>query len=753
MATHTFLGSKYLGNLFAGKPHFRVLILGDGGSGKTTFLYMLKLGYKVSTIPTMGFNVETIDRGKASVTFWDVGGCDKIRPLLRHYFENTQALLFFHDVSLAQSEMDQSFDWLVSHVNDFLRLEDKHVHVFAVLTKQDLLPDDKREEIVKRESNRVEAWLLGKSISGEINYKVFDTLGFNVLEDRFIWNIYDEMTAIMVGKTQATAPSTIEASNTQKRPTKAELIQRIKQDRKEDIGSAEAFWTAFTSAKLQTWNHRNHLRAGYIILLHCLRRFESVYEAADLFMEHLERLRESEPNRFRNTAHRTMTIFWLYQLRTAILSYKAAKELSTLPSSEDFPAVVLHAPELMDGQLWSDYYTKDILFTPAAKENWVLPNLQPVLSNPALRSLASQAPTNSTETQMDKVQDRLIVFALSVVKRYISTGTRRGLVVKEALWSLQSTTMRQRSQGKPIPSYSETQAYFWIQIVDAACATLRNASISQSSPSSSTLFDEKTQTFTMPSLERINVQTLTALFDVDASLWRKYYSPTLWNSMEARMQFQNPDITPLPNIIPVPSSTSLDNAVRSWLSTPISTLPGLEDLQFQAKLISKEAELIETPFSNTISSHAQLLFNIYARVLTTYTQKTNGRPNTSSLSAAITELNGPAVKGVTSKTFWVQQVLTAYLHGQRDQTNSAPIIPKVAAHESLDNDTTILLEEFQRFLLSNTHLAYADLPFRYYSPEVWHSWDAENGTAAPDRRPMPRFWEDVRDWDLKDDMW
>ncbi len=31
------------------------------------------------------------------ITVWDVGGCDKIRPLWRHYFQNTQGLVFFVD--------------------------------------------------------------------------------------------------------------------------------------------------------------------------------------------------------------------------------------------------------------------------------------------------------------------------------------------------------------------------------------------------------------------------------------------------------------------------------------------------------------------------------------------------------------------------------------------------------------------------------------------------------------------------------
>ena len=60
-------------------------------AGKTTILYKCKLNETVSTIPTIGFNVETVSPCKGiNFTVWDVGGQDKIRPLWRHYYENTQ---------------------------------------------------------------------------------------------------------------------------------------------------------------------------------------------------------------------------------------------------------------------------------------------------------------------------------------------------------------------------------------------------------------------------------------------------------------------------------------------------------------------------------------------------------------------------------------------------------------------------------------------------------------------------------------
>jgi len=47
-----------------------------------------------------GFNVETVEYKNISFTVWDVGGQDKIRPLWRHYFQNTQGQLspLFHKI-------------------------------------------------------------------------------------------------------------------------------------------------------------------------------------------------------------------------------------------------------------------------------------------------------------------------------------------------------------------------------------------------------------------------------------------------------------------------------------------------------------------------------------------------------------------------------------------------------------------------------------------------------------------------------
>lgn len=48
-------------------------MLGLDAAGKTTILYKLKLGEVVSSVPTIGFNVETVEYKNIKFTVWDVG--------------------------------------------------------------------------------------------------------------------------------------------------------------------------------------------------------------------------------------------------------------------------------------------------------------------------------------------------------------------------------------------------------------------------------------------------------------------------------------------------------------------------------------------------------------------------------------------------------------------------------------------------------------------------------------------------------
>src|SRR3954467_13352480 len=81
-----------------------------------------------------GFNVETVEYKNISFTVWDVGGQDKIRPLWRHYFQNTQGIIFVVD-SNDRERVSEAREELQRMLNED-ELRDALLLVFA--NKQDL---------------------------------------------------------------------------------------------------------------------------------------------------------------------------------------------------------------------------------------------------------------------------------------------------------------------------------------------------------------------------------------------------------------------------------------------------------------------------------------------------------------------------------------------------------------------------------------------------------------------------------------
>ncbi|KOS16315.1 cps1 protein [Malassezia pachydermatis] len=125
--------SRLKGKLF-GTREMRVLMLGLDNAGKTTILYKLKLRQSVKTLPTVGFNVETIRFRNVKFNVWDVGGQDKIRPLWRHYYTGTQGLIYVVD-SRDRGRMPEAREELHRILSD---REMRHCVLLVFANKQDL---------------------------------------------------------------------------------------------------------------------------------------------------------------------------------------------------------------------------------------------------------------------------------------------------------------------------------------------------------------------------------------------------------------------------------------------------------------------------------------------------------------------------------------------------------------------------------------------------------------------------------------
>ncbi|KAH8399830.1 hypothetical protein KR215_003376 [Drosophila sulfurigaster] len=127
---------------FAGMEDARLLMIGLDAAGKTTTLYQLKLGSSLTSIPTIGFNVEMFKHRRLRFTIWDIGGQKSVRSMWRYYYNDAAGIIFVVDATDTQ-RFPEAMSELhsVLHVNE---LRNSVLMVFA--NKQDLpqavAPDD-----------------------------------------------------------------------------------------------------------------------------------------------------------------------------------------------------------------------------------------------------------------------------------------------------------------------------------------------------------------------------------------------------------------------------------------------------------------------------------------------------------------------------------------------------------------------------------------------------------------------------------
>lgn len=160
--------SKTLGKLF-GSREMKILMLGLDNAGKTTILYKLKLNRIKTSTPTVGFNVETVSYKNVKFNMWDVGGQERLRPLWRHYFPATTALIFVIDSSDTE-RLNEAKEELYSIISE---KEMENVVLLVWANKQDLKNAMKPQEVSDflqlRENLKNQLWCVigSNALSGQ----------------------------------------------------------------------------------------------------------------------------------------------------------------------------------------------------------------------------------------------------------------------------------------------------------------------------------------------------------------------------------------------------------------------------------------------------------------------------------------------------------------------------------------------------------------------------------------------------------
>ena len=126
-------------------------MVGLDGAGKTTILFKLKLGEVVQSIPTIGFNCETIEFKNQKSVIWDIGGQDLIRPMWKHYYQNAEGIIYVVDTS-----DKKRVEFAKNEISKMLAQEDLvGVPLLVLANKQDIGLLTVKEVISRMELERV----------------------------------------------------------------------------------------------------------------------------------------------------------------------------------------------------------------------------------------------------------------------------------------------------------------------------------------------------------------------------------------------------------------------------------------------------------------------------------------------------------------------------------------------------------------------------------------------------------------------
>ena len=137
------------------KHKLKIMMVGLDAAGRTTILYKLKLGEVVTTIPTIGFNVETINYRDTAITIHEYSGIKKVRPLWKHGLDNGRQCVVFVIDSNDRERIDDTSGSKDDNAKDELKnllkedeLKDSLLLVLA--NKQDLPNCMSVNEIIER---------------------------------------------------------------------------------------------------------------------------------------------------------------------------------------------------------------------------------------------------------------------------------------------------------------------------------------------------------------------------------------------------------------------------------------------------------------------------------------------------------------------------------------------------------------------------------------------------------------------------
>eukprot|EP01112_Ceratiomyxa_fruticulosa_P008993 TRINITY_DN2339_c0_g3_i2.p1 TRINITY_DN2339_c0_g3~~TRINITY_DN2339_c0_g3_i2.p1 ORF type:complete len:546 (-),score=82.30 TRINITY_DN2339_c0_g3_i2:154-1791(-) len=489
-----------------GKSEFRIVLGGIDYCGKTTILYKLKLGEIVATMPTIGFNVETIDYKRTELTCWDVGGgCGGTRylkTLYRHYLNNTQAIIYVVDAN--DVDHDRLLEAKEFFEDVFLKSEDLVGVPFLFLLNKCDLPNamltSKFIDSFGLHSLRGHKWYVQRTVA---------TTGEGLYEGL-------EWLYLILKETKPNPPKPVEEKvepekqveksekKVEKKSEKTEKDETSDSDKflewvVEDNDTEEQFLEDFKNLKIRKFDHRVLLRACWVYLKHFGRQ-KTVKEIFEVLRPYY-----NDPTQY----NQTLIYFWLQMVNYSF-------SLTPNPDNKFVTFLLLNPALLAEKEFPLEYFNEKLLFSEEARLGVVLPdkkkmpNLIPKSNNnnnnvkdnagessgePKLEKLTISSPpstsasgesstTSVTEIDENQLSDDEFLHKFSdytlqswdhkahlrIGWLYLTKyGRREGS--KKIFTGIENFIAK-----SPIPrktTFHFTMTYFWVQMVDLAIASTK----------------------------------------------------------------------------------------------------------------------------------------------------------------------------------------------------------------------------------------------------------------------------------------
>jgi ADP-ribosylation factor-like protein 8 len=94
---------EWLRSLFF-KQEMELTLVGLQNAGKTTLVNVVATGgFSEDMIPTVGFNMRKVTKGKVTIKLWDLGGQPRFRSMWERYCRGVNAIVYVVDSSDAEN--------------------------------------------------------------------------------------------------------------------------------------------------------------------------------------------------------------------------------------------------------------------------------------------------------------------------------------------------------------------------------------------------------------------------------------------------------------------------------------------------------------------------------------------------------------------------------------------------------------------------------------------------------------------------